>query len=119
MKFNFSRLKIWQKSHALTLDIYQITKTFPKHELFGLTSQIRRSASSVPANIVEGYSRKGNKEFVQFLYQARSSLDETIYFLILSFDLDYINQEKYEELIDKASVLMKMLNSFISKVKKN
>ena len=117
MEFNFYHLKIWQKAHQLTLDIYKITISFPKHELYGITSQLRRASSSVPANIVEGYSRRGKKEFVQFLYQARGSLDETIYFLILSKDLRYITNEKFNSLVKLASELMKMLNSFITKIK--
>jgi len=117
MEFNFYHLKIWQKAHQLTLDIYKITISFPRYELYGITSQLRRAVSSVPANIVEGYSRRSKKEFVQFLYQARGSLDETIYFLILSKDLGYITDKKFNSLIEPASELMKMLNSFITKIK--
>jgi four helix bundle protein len=118
-KFNFYRLKIWHKAHQLTIDVYNETKKFPKHEQYGITSQLRRSASSVPANIVEGYSRKSKKEFIQYLYQARSSLDETVYFLILSHDLGYISDKKFNNLIEDSYNLMKMMNSFISKVKSN
>lgn len=119
MEFNFYRLKIWQKAHLLTLGIYKITKDFPKYELYGIVSQIRRAAASVAANIVEGYSRKSKKEFIQFLYQARGSLDEVIYFLILSKDLHYLSDKDFEKIINLASELMKMLNSFISKNKLN
>lgn len=117
MNFNFYRLKIWQKAHQLTLEIYKTTIKFPKHELYAITSQLRRAVSSVPANIVEGYSRRSKKEFIQFLYQARGSLDETIYFIILSKDLNYISDKEFAELIKLASELMKMLNSFITKTK--
>lgn len=65
---NFTNLKIWEKSHKLTLEIYKTTKLLPKSETFGIISQIQRSSSSIPANIAEGYSRKSNKEFIQFLY---------------------------------------------------
>lgn len=119
MEFNFYRLKIWQKAHTLVLEIYKITNSFPKSELYGIISQLRRAAASIPANIVEGYSRKSKKEFIQFLYQARGSLDEVIYFLILSKDLHYISDKDFEEIINLASELMKMLNSFISKNKLN
>ena len=117
MEFNFYHLKIWQKAHQLTLDIYKTTINFPKYELYGITSQLRRAAFSIAANIVEGYSRKSKKEFIQFLYQARGSLDETIYFLILSKDLNYITDEEFNNLTKSASELTKMLNSFITKIK--
>lgn len=113
-KFYFQRLKIWQKSHLLTLEIYKISQKFPKSEKYGITSQIRRSASSVPANIVEGYSRKGSREFLHFLYQARASLDETTYFLILSKDLKYLSKDESDVIFEKIIVVMKMLNKFIS-----
>jgi len=117
MKFNFERLKIWEKAHKLTLEIYRITRDFPKYELYGITSQLRRAIASVSANIVEGYSRKGKKEFIQFLYQARGSLDESIYLIILSKDLGYFTVNGAEKLLKDASDLMKMLNSFISYLK--
>ena len=91
---NFKNLKIWEKSHQLTLKIYRLTKQIPKSELFGITSQIQRASSSIPANIVEGYGRKGNKEFTQFLYQAKGSLVETQYFLILIRDLKYVASQE-------------------------
>jgi len=114
---NFENLKIWQKSHELTLQIYQLCKLIPKSETFGIISQIQRSASSVPANIVEGYGRKGNKEFLQFLYQAKGSLVETQYFLILIKDLKYANQQIIINLLNQYEELAKMLNSFITQLK--
>jgi four helix bundle protein len=117
MEFNFYRLKIWQKAHLLALEVYKITRSFPRYELYGIVSQLRRSVVSIAANIVEGYSRKSRKEFIQFLYQSRASLDETIYFLILSRDLGYISVEDFNRIIGVASELMKMLNSFITKIK--
>jgi len=119
MEFNFRRLKIWEKAHLLTLEIYRVTKNFPSYELYGIVSQLRRASSSIAANIVEGYSRRSKKEFVQFLYQARASLDEVIYFLILSKDLKYLPDSEFEKLVDAASELMKMINSFISRKKLN
>lgn len=82
-------LKVWQKAHALVLDVYKVTKEFPKEEMFGLASQLRRSAASIPANIVEGQSRNTTKEYLQFLYNARGSIEETRYHLLLSKELDY------------------------------
>ena len=83
----YKELKVWQKSHELTLEIYQLTKIYPDEEKFGLISQMRRAAFSVPSNIVEGHSRRSQKEFKQFLTIARGSVDELNYFLLLSKDL--------------------------------
>lgn len=109
---SFKDLIIWQKSHQLTLEIYEITKQFPGEEKFGVTSQIRRAAYSVPSNIVEGHSRKTNKEFSYFLNIAKGSLNELEYFLILSNDLDYITEEKYKELESKVIEISKILYAF-------
>ena len=113
----FKELKIWQESHKLTLEIYKLTDSFPKSELYEISSQIQRASSSVPANIVEGYNRKGDKEFIQYLYQSRGSLSETEYFIILATDLKYINQSKSDELLARYEVLSKMLSSFITYIK--
>lgn len=114
---NFKDLKIWEKSHQLTLQVYKLTRELPKSETFGIISQIQRASSSVPANIVEGFGRKGKNEFIQFLYQAKGSLVETQYFLILVKDLNYANQTSIDILIEQYEELAKMLNSFISKIK--
>jgi len=114
---NFTDLKIWEKSHKLTLQVYILTRELPKSETFGIISQIQRASSSVPANIVEGFGRKSNKEFLQFLYQAKGSLLETQYFLILIKDLKYINSTTVENLIIQYEELAKMLNSFITQIK--
>ena len=76
----YHNILVWKKSHEFTLQIYLITKKYPKDELFGIVSQMRRASSSVPANIVEGNARRSSKEFAQFLVQARGSLSETQYF---------------------------------------
>jgi four helix bundle protein len=110
----FEKLTIWQKSHEFTKQVYKITSKFPKSELYGITSQLRRASSSVPANIVEGHSRKGTKEFINFLSQARGSLSESQYFLILSKDLGYISSENFSDLINLSEEISKMLNSFIN-----
>ncbi len=114
---NFKDLKIWEKSHQLTLQVYKLTRELPKSETFGIISQIQRASSSVPANIVEGFGRKGKNEFIQFLYQAKGSLVETQYFLILIKDLNYANKTTIDILIEQYEELAKMLNSFISKIK--
>ncbi|MDK2917575.1 MAG: hypothetical protein PWQ37_308 [Candidatus Petromonas sp.] len=113
MENNFKKLEVWQKSHELTIKIYKITTDFPKEERYRLIDQLCRSASSIPANIAEGKGRYHNKEFKQFLYIARGSLEETKYHLILSNDLGYINNEKYNELMKLANVIGKMLNGLI------
>lgn len=91
----FEELKVFQEAHKLTLMIYKVTGQFPKSEDFGLKSQIRRSSSSIAANIVEGNSRKHKKEFLQFLYLAKGSLEETKYHLMLARDLRYISDKEY------------------------
>ncbi len=82
-----SKLIVWQKSHELVLKIYKITKDFPKDEMYGLTSQIRRASVSIPSNIAEGKARGSNKEYKRFLLMARGSLEETKYQLLLAKDL--------------------------------
>ena len=114
---NFKDLKIWEKSHQLTLQVYKLTRELPKSETLGIISQIQRASSSVPANIVEGFGRKGKNEFIQFLYQAKGSLVETQYFLILIKDLNYSNQANIDKIIEQYEDLAKMLNSFITQIK--
>jgi four helix bundle protein len=114
---NFRDLKVWEKSHELTLDVYQITKSFPKEELFGLTSQIRRSCSSIPANIAEGCGRKGDAEFARFLQIAFGSANELEYHLLLSKDLKLIDISNYKNLESKLIEVKKMLATFIQRIK--
>src|SRR4030042_6946246 len=91
-------LDVFKLSHPLTLEIYKLTKKFPPEEKFGLSSQMRRSAYSIPVNIVEGASRLGTKEYRQFVGIARGSLGEISYQLLLSRDLDYISEQDYTSL---------------------
>jgi len=114
---NYSDLRIWQLSHELTLRIYKLTAAFPADEKFGIVSQIRRSSSSIPANIAEGFSRKSTKEFVQFLYQAKGSLSETTYFLILSKDLKMLEINIFTKLIEDYDVLGKQINALVKSLK--
>ena len=111
-------LNVWEKSHELVLEIYKLTSSFPKTEIYGVTSQIRRSASSIPANIVEGQSRNSTKEYLQFLYNARGSLEETRYFLFLSNDLNYIKESDYDKLEENCVETSKMLNGLVKKLRK-
>jgi four helix bundle protein len=100
---NFQDLLVWQKAHAVTLGVYRMTGTFPKHEMFGLTSQIQRAAVSVPANIAEGFKRKGRADKARFLNIAQASLEECRYYLILARDLGYSDAESLLSLVDETS----------------
>ena len=111
-----SKLIVWQKSHELVLKIYETTKDFPKDEMFGLTSQIRRAAVSIPSNIVEGKARGSNKDFNRFLLIARASLEEVKYQLLLAKDLKYISDVKYEEIFNNMDEVGKLLGGLIKKV---
>jgi four helix bundle protein len=110
---HWADLEIWKKSHGLVLKIYDITKTFPKHENYALIDQIRRAITSVPANIVEGQNRNTTKEYRQFLYNARGSLEEVRYFLLLSKDLGYLDNTVLQSLEGESERLSKMLNGLI------
>ena len=112
----FRDLIVWQKSHQLTLEIYKITIKFPSEEKYGLISQMRRAAYSVPSNIVEGHSRKSKKEFLQFLNIAKGSLEELKYFLILSADLNYISKQEQKQLEELTEEVSKILYSFTNKL---
>ena len=114
---DFHALTVWKKAHQLTLDVYQVTLAFPKEEMYGLTSQIRRASSSIAANIAEGCGRGSNAEFRQFLQIALGSASELEYHLLLARDLHYLNGTDYERLIGNAIEVKKMLNGLIAKVK--
>lgn len=115
---NWRDLKVWEKAHSLALEIYKVTIKFPKEELYGLTSQIKRSAVSVPANIVEGQSRNTTKEYIQFLYNSRGSLEETRYHLLLAQDLKFLKETDYKKIEMNCEEISKMLNSLINSLKK-
>ena len=110
---NFQDIKAWQKSHALTLFVYKLTENYPKHELFGLVSQSRSAAVSVPSNIVEGFRRKGKNDTLHFYNIAQLSLEELKYQLLLANDLGYINLEKYREVLGLAEESSKLLSGWI------
>ena len=93
----FRKLIVWQKAHQWILLIYKLTEKFPKHEMFGLTSQMRRAAVSVAANMAEGYAAGGKGQFGRYLDIAQGSLAEVEYYLILALDLKYIIQTEYEQ----------------------
>ncbi len=111
-------LRVWHQSIEMVTSIYLMTKTFPKEELFGLVSQIRRAAVSVPSNIAEGYARGSNKEKLHFLRISSGSMSEIETQLELSFYLGYISQETYEEMSKTITTVWKQLNALISSVKR-
>ena len=93
----FERLEAWRAAHELTLRVYRITRSFPKEELFGITSQTRRSAVSIAANIAEGAAKRGHREFRRFLDIALGSFSELTYLLILAKDLDFLDESEWRE----------------------
>lgn len=115
----FESLKVYQEAHLFVIEIYKVTKSFPRDELFGLVSQIRRASTSVVANIVEGNSRNHKKEFIQFLYLSNGSLEEVKYYLFLAKDLGYLNSSQYKNLQVKAENISKMINGLIKYLKTN
>jgi len=116
---NWKKLKVWQETHSLVLEIYKVTSAFPKSETYGLVNQLKRASYSVPANIVEGQSRNTTKEYLQFLYNSRGSLEEVRYFLLLSYDLKFLTVNIYEQLEKRYESASKMLNGLIKSLKSN
>ncbi|MBZ5551088.1 MAG: four helix bundle protein [Acidobacteriia bacterium] len=114
---DFKQLKVWQKAHNLTLGLYKATWKFPKEELYGLTSQIRRSAASIPANIAEGCGRSSEVELVRFLQIAGGSASELEYHLLLAKDLRLLNIEDYDFLNWSVCEVKKMLTGLIQTLK--
>jgi four helix bundle protein len=114
---SFMNLKVWEKAHALTLDVYRSSKSFPRDEIYGLTSQMRRSAASIGANIAEGSCRKGDCEFGRFLQIAMGSASELEYHLLLARDLELLKLLDYERLESEVIEVKRMLASFIHKLR--
>ena len=113
---SYKDLEVWKKGVRFSIEIYQITSTFPASEQFGIINQLRRASSSIPANIAEGYGRESAKNYLQFLKTARGSLNETETFLYIAFGLNYLQKKTLDGLIIKSSELGKMLNSLIKKL---
>jgi four helix bundle protein len=113
---DFRTLKVWEKSHQVTLDVYKVTADFPKDERFGLVSQLRRCAISVPSNIAEGCGRRGNGEFHKFLQIATGSANELEYQILLAKDLAYLPTGTFNDLNAKVIEVQKMLAGLIAKV---
>jgi four helix bundle protein len=114
---DFKELHVWGKAHVLTKRIYQSTSTFPREELYGLTSQIRRSGASVPTNIAEGCGRNSDAELARFLDISMGSASELEYLLLLIRDLNLLNSSDYTELTNEVIEVKRMLASFIKKLR--
>lgn len=114
---NFRNLQVWQKSHQLTLEVYQVTAGFPREELYGLTSQIRRSCSSIAANVAEGCGRNGEAELARFCSIALGSASEREYHLLLAKDLNFIKSDDHQHLDQSATEIKRMLAALILKLR--
>ncbi len=114
---DFRDLKIWQKAYPLTLAVYKATAKFPREEQFGLTSQLRRAAASIPANIAEGCGRSGEAELARFLSIAMGSASELECHLMLARDLSFLKSDEYERLANDVTEVKRMLTSLIQKLR--
>ena len=112
MNFGFQRVIAWQKSHEFVLSVYHITKNYPEDEKFGLTSQFRRAAVSIEANIAEGYKKLSKPDKLRFFNIAQGSLEECRDYIILSLDLNYITEQEYNELCTLSEYASRMINSY-------
>ena len=110
---DFKDLKVWARAHELTLQVYRITKVFPRDEWYGLVSQLRRAAASVGANIAEGCGRRSDREFVRFLQIARGSASEIEYHLLLARDLGYVSPADFAGLEQRTAELQRMLTALV------
>ncbi|MEA2086642.1 MAG: four helix bundle protein, partial [Candidatus Caldatribacteriota bacterium] len=114
---SFEELTIWQEARELTNRIYILSKRFPKEELYGLTSQIRRASVSIMSNIAEGFNRRSTKEFINFLIISRASISEVQNDLYISLDLNYINKEDFETIYNHAQKISMSINKLITYLK--
>jgi four helix bundle protein len=113
---DFKELRVWQNAHQLAREVYRITQTFPRTEEYGLVSQLRRSVTSIPANIAEGCGRNGDRDFSRFLTIAAGSATETEYHVLLAHDLKYVQTEDYVELNRQINDIKRMLNVFVQRL---
>jgi four helix bundle protein len=118
MKKPHKRLDVWNKSIDLTVDIYKLSETFPRTEVYGLTGQMRRAAVSIPSNIAEGAARQTKKEFINFLHMAQGSLSELDTQLVIASRLEYIPMETHETIENKIETNSKMLTGLIKSLKR-
>jgi four helix bundle protein len=116
---NYKDLKVWEKAHEFTLRVYDITRSFPKEEIYSLTNQLRRAASSIPANIAEGCGKNSQADFANFLNIGLGSANESEYYLLLSKDLLYLKLDVFEILNKIINEIKAMLIALINKVRGN
>jgi four helix bundle protein len=116
---DYNELRVWEKAHQLTLAIYKASTTFPKEELYGLTSQIRRAAVSIPANLAEGCGRDSQPELLRYTRIAMGSASELDYELRLAHDLNWLNESNYQQISNELTSVRRMLNAFSRKLMSN
>lgn len=117
LKMSYKELKVWQKGFACVSRIYKLTATFPQTEQYGLSSQMRRAAISIPSNIAEGSQRTSDKEFANFLLIARGSIAELETQILLAIDLQFVSLKNVQGILDELDEISRMLHSFFSKLK--
>jgi four helix bundle protein len=113
---SFQELIVWQKAHAFVLEVYRVSESFPRTEIYGLTSQLRRAAISIPANIAEGYKKRSPADKTRFLNIAQGSAEEVRYYLILSRDLKYAETSNQEQTLDE---VCRLLDAYIRGIRRN
>ena len=109
---DYTKIRAWQKSHELVLEVYELTEKFPSKETYGLTSQLRRAVVSIPTNIAEGYGRSTDSEIARFIDISLGSVNEVDYLLFLSAELQYVLKAKVENLKENVIEIRKMLTAF-------
>lgn len=117
MAQHFQDLIVWQKAHAFVLQVYKTTTFYPAHERFGLVSQFQRAAVSIAANIVEGFRKKSSTDKLRFMNISQGSLEECRYYILLSKDLNYINEETYKQLTQSIEDTSRLLNAYYRGIK--
>lgn len=115
----FKELIVWQKSHALVLSIYKVTKSYPKDEIYALTSQVRRASVSIAANIAEGYKKKTKGSKLNFLNISEGSLEEVKYYILLSKDLEYITEKEFKDLENQSEEVGRLINGYYAGISRN
>lgn len=110
----YQNLKVWEKATQLVLEVYALTKAFPKDEMYGLTSQVRRAVISIPSNIAEGSERRSDKDFIRFLHMASASLAEVETQIFIAMKLNYLEERAYLELLQSSAEIGKMIHGLIS-----
>ena len=108
----FEELEVWKIAHVFTLEVYKVTEAFPKNELFGLVSQLRRASVSITVNIAEGYKKKGKSDKLRLFYISRGSMEECRYYIILGKDLNYFGMDVYSLLIEKLEQTSRLLSAY-------